>query len=112
GWSGQFAKWRMSDGDCGALDVAGVAGAWLVAGWEALLPVDAGGWVPLPLVPQAARNALNPTSPVPWRKRRRVRSEVRALVNGRGSRISSVIVSSGPLLGDARRSGRGGVARG
>src|SRR4029078_10661856 len=90
----------MSDGDWGALDVPALSGA-LTGGCEAAATDDAvAAGVPVPLVPRGASTALKPTSPVPCRKRRRVSSED----SSRGSRISSVIVSSGPREGDWVRS--------
>jgi hypothetical protein len=66
-----LAKFSSADGDCGTED--GDAGGVVDAGVDAPGELE-GAELPVPLVPHAARNALNPTRVEPCRNRRRLTS--------------------------------------
>ena len=70
-YRGQLAKFNSAEGDWGAVD-GGADGA-LEAGADALAALD-GADDPVPLVPHAARKALNPARVEPCRNRRRLTS--------------------------------------
>src|SRR5258705_13740133 len=79
--AGHWARWGGPVGlGTGVGDDTGVAEAGGGVGTlAAALPAAVGAADP-PLLEQAARNAENPASAVPWRKRRRVRSRGRSSV--------------------------------
>jgi hypothetical protein len=81
-----LAKLSSADGACepaAGVDPGEPAGGSLAPG-----AAPDGGFVPVPLVPQATRKALKPATVVPWMKRRRL---IARLV--RGARCSFIVSS-------------------
>jgi hypothetical protein len=86
-----------AEGDCGGDE--GLAGALALGTTEAGLDGEAAtDGLPVPFVPHATRNALNPARADPWRKRRRLRS----MVAGRDS-LSVIGLLAGVLGAGARQ---------